>query len=36
MHCQIGIISCTEVVYQDSARGTRASLQFGPGEHIPR
>ena len=37
MHCQIGITSGTEVVYQDSARGARgASLQFEPGEHIPR
>jgi len=35
-HCQIGVISDTEVVYLDSARGARgASLQFEPGEHAP-
>lgn len=35
-HCQIGVISGTEVVYLDSAKGARgASLQFEPGEHAP-
>jgi len=35
-HCQIGVVSGTEVVYLDSARGARgASLQFEPGERVP-
>lgn len=35
-HCQIGVISETEVVYLDSAQGARgASLQFEPGAHAP-
>jgi IclR family transcriptional regulator, acetate operon repressor len=35
-HCQIGVVSGTDVVYVDSVRGTRgASLQFEPGEHAP-
>ncbi len=35
-HCQIGVVSGTEVVYVDSARGARgASLQFEPGERLP-
>src|ERR1700744_3749289 len=32
-HCQIGVVSETDVVYVDSVRGARAaSLQFEPGE----
>ena len=35
-HCQIGVVSGTEVVYVDSVRGARAaSLQFEPGERVP-
>jgi DNA-binding IclR family transcriptional regulator len=35
-HCQIGVVSGTEVAYVDSARGARgASLQFEPGERAP-
>ena len=35
-HCQIGVLSGTEVIYVDSARGARgASLQFEPGERVP-
>ncbi len=35
-HCQIGVVSGTDVVYVDSVRGARgASLQFEPGERAP-
>lgn len=35
-HCQIGVVSETDVVYVDSVRGARAaSLQFEPGERAP-